>query len=270
MQTRTRCPPLWSTFLSATGILPHRGMRPFIPGSPGTAMPLFAWNSEGPAIPPVSPLDEYVKQEQDDGLAALEWIAKQPWCSGATGMIGISWGGFSSLQIAARRPPSLKAIITVDSTDDRFNDDIHYMGGCLLYANLSWGTQLFTYMMRPPDPALSGDTWRQKWLERLEHAPFVLDDWTRHQSNDAYWQHGSVGQRFEEIECAVYAVCGWADSYSNATMRMAEGLRCPTRIPCRPVGAYLSSHCRSWPENRLPSGCNALVGPVAQRRGQWH
>ena len=182
------------------------------------------------------PLDEYVKQEQDDGLAALEWIANQPWCSGATGMIGISWGGFSGLQIAARRPPSLKAIITVDSTDDRFNDDIHYMGGCLLYANLSWGTQLFTYMMRPPDPVLSGDTWRQKWLERLEHAPFVLEDWTRHQSNDAYWQHGSVGQRFEDIECAVFAVCGWADSYSNATMRMAEGLQCPTRILVGPWG----------------------------------
>ncbi len=182
------------------------------------------------------PMDEYVKQEQDDGLAALEWIAEQPWCSGNTGMIGISWGGFSGLQIAARRPDSLKAIITVDSTDDRFNDDIHYMGGCLLYANLSWGTQLFTYMMRPPDPALSGEGWRQKWLERLEHAPFVLEDWTSHQSNDAYWQHASVGQRFEDIECAVYAVCGWADSYSNATMRMAEGLKCPTRILVGPWG----------------------------------
>lgn len=182
------------------------------------------------------PMDEYIKQEQDDGLAALEWIAKQPWCSGNTGMIGISWGGFSGLQIAARKPKSLKAIITVDSTDDRFNDDIHYMGGCLLYANLSWGTQLFTYMMRPPDPVLSGTSWREKWLERLEHAPFVLEDWTRHQSNSAYWQHASVGQRFEDIECAVYAVCGWADSYSNATMRMAEGLKCPARILVGPWG----------------------------------
>ena len=46
-------------------------------------------------------------------------------------MIGISWGGFNALQVAARRPPALKAIITLYSTDDRYSDDIHYIGGCV-------------------------------------------------------------------------------------------------------------------------------------------
>ena len=45
------------------------------------------------------------------------------------GMMGISWGGFNGLQIAARRPPALKAIVTICSTDDRYADDAHYMGG---------------------------------------------------------------------------------------------------------------------------------------------
>ena len=31
------------------------------------------------------PLDEYVKQEQDDGVEIIKWIAAQPWCSGAVG-----------------------------------------------------------------------------------------------------------------------------------------------------------------------------------------
>ena len=31
-------------------------------------------------------------------------------------MIGISWGGFNGLQIAARRPEALKAVITICST----------------------------------------------------------------------------------------------------------------------------------------------------------
>ena len=48
----------------------------------------------------------------------IEWLAGQPWCSGAVGMMGISWGGFNGLQIAARRPPALKAIVTICSTDD--------------------------------------------------------------------------------------------------------------------------------------------------------
>jgi len=50
-------------------------------------------------------LDEYLKQEQDDCLEVLQWLAQQPWCTGACGMIGISWGGFNGLQVAARRPP---------------------------------------------------------------------------------------------------------------------------------------------------------------------
>src|SRR5215813_2574198 len=77
-------------------------------------------------------LDEYLKLEQDDCLEVFQWLAKQPWCTGACGMIGISWGGFNGLQMAARRPPELKAVISLCSTDDRYADDIHAMGGCML------------------------------------------------------------------------------------------------------------------------------------------
>jgi len=36
--------------------------------------------------------DEYLHQEQQDGLEILRWIAQQPWCNGSLGMMGISWG----------------------------------------------------------------------------------------------------------------------------------------------------------------------------------
>ena len=83
--------------------------------------------------------DEYLPQEQDDALEVIAWLAAQPWCTGAVGMMGNSWGGFNALQVAARRPPALKAILTSCSTDDRYADDIHYMGGCLLTDNLALG-----------------------------------------------------------------------------------------------------------------------------------
>src|SRR4051812_17140251 len=89
--------------------------------------------------------DEYLKQEQDDALEVIQWIARQPWCTGKVGMMGISWGGFNALQVAARRPPALKAIITVCSTDDRYADDVHYMGGSLLCVNLIWATTMLSY-----------------------------------------------------------------------------------------------------------------------------
>ena len=64
--------------------------------------------------------DEYSEQELTDGEAVLDWISSQDWCDGSIGMIGISWGGFNALQLAFRRPPSLKAIVTVASTTDRY------------------------------------------------------------------------------------------------------------------------------------------------------
>ena len=53
--------------------------------------------------------DEYLEQELRDAEEVLAWLAAQPWCDGRTGMMGISWGGFNALQVAARRPPSLGA-----------------------------------------------------------------------------------------------------------------------------------------------------------------
>ncbi|MFW5801658.1 MAG: CocE/NonD family hydrolase, partial [Spirochaeta sp.] len=69
--------------------------------------------------------DEYLQLELTDGQEILQWIAAQPWCTGSIGMIGISWGGFNGLQIAAQKPKELKSIITVCSSDDRYSDDVH-------------------------------------------------------------------------------------------------------------------------------------------------
>jgi putative CocE/NonD family hydrolase len=106
-------------------------------------------------------LDEYLKLEQDDCLEVLAWLEAQPWCTGACGMIGISWGGFNGLQVAARRPKQLKAVISLCSTDDRYADDVHYMGGCMLVDNFAWGSTMFTLQSHAPDPVLVGERWRE-------------------------------------------------------------------------------------------------------------
>ncbi|MFW5989564.1 MAG: CocE/NonD family hydrolase, partial [Desulfosudaceae bacterium] len=144
-------------------------------------------------------------------------------------MIGISWGGFNGLQIAALQPPELKAVITVCSTDDRYADDVHYMGGCLLGDNLSWASTMFAYNACPPDPLLVGDVWRDMWMERLEKSGLWLAEWLSHQRRDEYWRHGSVCENFEAIRCPVMAVSGWADGYSNAVFRLLAGLKTPRK-----------------------------------------
>jgi uncharacterized protein len=173
--------------------------------------------------------DEYAQQEQDDALEVIAWLAAQAWCSGAVGMMGISWGGFNALQVAARRPPALKAIITICSTDDRFRDDVHYMGGAPLKANFGWASFLFGAMCHPPDPALVGDRWRAMWLERLNNLPLFIEPWLRHQWRDAYWKHGSVCENYSAIQCPVYAVGGWTDGYTNTIPRLLAHLSVPRK-----------------------------------------
>jgi putative CocE/NonD family hydrolase len=203
--------------------------------------------------------DEYLQQEQNDALEVIAWIAAQPWCDGKVGMMGISWGGFNALQVAARRPPALKAIITVCSTDDRYADDIHYKGGALLVENLGWACTMFAYSSRPPDPVLAGDRWRDMWIHRLENTPLLIENWLNHQHRDSYWRHGSVCEDFNAINAAVFAVGGWADAYSNAVPRLLSGIQAPVRgligpwiheyphlaIP-RPVIGFLQESLRWW------------------------
>ncbi len=173
--------------------------------------------------------DEYTPTELDDGVAIIDWLAEQPWCDGSVGMIGISWGGFNGLQIAALQPQALKAVITVCSTDDRYADDVHYMGGAMLLDNLSWASIMFAGNSCPPDPAVVGEDWRRMWLQRLKGSGLWLDQWTRHQHRDEFWQHGSVCEDFADIRCPIYAVSGWADGYSNAVFRLLAHVDAPVK-----------------------------------------
>ncbi|MFP4179236.1 MAG: CocE/NonD family hydrolase [Spirochaetaceae bacterium] len=173
--------------------------------------------------------DEYLQQELEDGIDVINWLAEQDWCSGSVGMIGISWGGFNGLQIAALQPKALKAIVTICSTDDRYADDIHFMGGCLLGDNLSWASTMFDQNTHPPDPELVGEKWRDMWMQRLEKSGLWLETWLNRQHRDEYWKHGSVCENYGAIACPVMAVSGWADGYSNTVFRLMEKLSVPRK-----------------------------------------
>ncbi|HKF64791.1 MAG TPA: CocE/NonD family hydrolase [Dongiaceae bacterium] len=190
-------------------------------------------------------LDEYLPQEHDDALAVIDWLASQPWCNGKVGMTGYSWGGFNALQVAARRPKALAAIIAVHATDDRYGDDCHYMGGGLLLGNLSWASTMLAYNARPPDPLVVGERWHQMWLARLEESPPFILEWLAHSLRDAYWRHGSVGEDYSAIEAAIYTVGGWADPYTNCVLRLLAKAKAP-------VKALIGPWAHAYPHNARP------------------
>lgn len=174
--------------------------------------------------------DEYSQQEHQDGVDVIDWISKQAWCDGNVGMVGISWGGFNSLQLAALNPPALKAIITQCSTDDRYRDDIHYSGGCLLNDNMDWAAFFWAYALgRAPDPNLVGSEWKTIWKERLDNMPNLVVPWIQNQTRNEYWKHGSVCENYDDIKIPVYAIGGWADAYKNTVFTLLANLSGPKK-----------------------------------------
>jgi predicted acyl esterase len=120
--------------------------------------------------------------------------------------------------------------MTLCSTDDRYADDVHYRGGCVLALDmLHWASSMLTWNARPPDPRLYGDGWREEWLRRLETLTPWIEHWLGHQRRDEYWRHGSVCEDFAAIDCPVYAVGGFADGYTNAVPRLLAGLSGPRK-----------------------------------------
>jgi putative CocE/NonD family hydrolase len=200
-------------------------------------------NSEG------LPGDAYDATGPADGVAVVRWLAGQEWCTGRVGMFGISWGGSVSLRIAALAPEPLKAIVTVCSTDDRYDNDAHYMGGSVLAVGMhARAATTLAFAARPPDPAHVGDGWKAMWLKRLEAVDPPVHTWLAHRTRDAYWAHGSVCEDYSAIEAHVLAVGGWHDPYRDTVLRLVAHLD-----PAK-VRGLIGPWSHQYPDRGLPPG----------------
>ena len=206
--------------------------------------------------------DEYTAEEHSDICDTIAWLAAQDWCSGRVGMYGTSWSGFNSIQVACLRPPALGAIVPIYATDDRYTDDVHYMGGALKALDLvDWPLYMAAMNVLPPVPAVFGDGWRSEWRRRLDGEPWLLH-WLEQQVDGPYWRHGSLRPGYDRIQCATMLVAGWADGYRNNTFRTFEALRCPKRLL---VGPW--SHMST--ATSLPGPHIDLVPELIRWFGRW-
>jgi putative CocE/NonD family hydrolase len=180
--------------------------------------------------------DEYSEVELADGEACIAWLARQPWCTGAVGMRGISWGGINTVMIAARRPAALRAIMPMSFCDNRLTEDAHYIGGALGRTNFQWGTLFKTVMAAPPDPEIVGAAWEAMWRARLEATAPILHTWLSHQRLDDYWRRGSVGLEPSSIQIPAYLVAGWQEPYARPVLRLFEALKGPRKCVIGPWG----------------------------------
>ncbi len=165
---------------------------------------------------------EYSEQEQQDGVEAIAWLARQPWSSGSVGMWGFSWGGFNSIQIAARRPPGLKAILPAEATEDLFQDDIHYIDGLFHVDEYELAMEVQPAIPRFPDFPLDEKT----LAERFDNAPWSLL-YKKQQRDGPFWHASLFPARYDAIEVPVLMIGGWYDGYRDSVPRMLQKLKAP-------------------------------------------
>jgi putative CocE/NonD family hydrolase len=189
---------------------------------------------------------EYTERQTQDGYGAVEWLAAQDWSNGKVGMWGISWGGFTAIQVAMLRPPHLAAIVPMYATDDRYTHDVHYVGGCVTASELSqYAVSMVGMNALPAKAAFRGEPWLAEWRERLENTPVWLFEWLRQQQDGPFWRVGSLAPDYDAIEAPMLLFGGWMDSYVDPVLRMIERCAAPRR-------AIIGNWVHSFPDDAYP------------------
>ena len=160
-------------------------------------------------------LDEYLPQEQEDGVEVIAWLAAQPWCTGA---VGHDREVVGRLQRApdrgAPRRRRCKAIITVCSTDDRYADDVHYMGGCLLARLHALVGVDDARLQRAPARPRGGRRALARHVARAARGgePLPVERWLAPPAARRLLEAGLGVRGLRRDRVPVYAVGGWADA----------------------------------------------------------
>jgi predicted acyl esterase len=214
--------------------------------------------------------DEYPPEEINDLTDVIAWIADQPWCTGSIGMYGTSYSGFNSLHLAAARPPALKAVIGIYSSDDRYTDDVHYMGGLVKLLDLvDYPLYMVAMNALPAVPSPGGEDWRtdwrDAWRERIEQTEPWLLTWLEQQHDGEFWRRGSIRPAYERIGCPTMLVGGWADGYRNNTFRTVKALA-DAGVPHR---LLLGPWAHASAETALPGPRIDLVAEMVRWWDRW-
>lgn len=136
-------------------------------------------------------------QESVDFYDCIEWLAKQEWCSGNLGTLGISYHAACQWRLANLNPPSLKAIIPWEGRADQYRDQA-YHGGIFSMGFL--GNWINQHMARH----LLG---RTRKYNPDSFSPDMLWQYLSHDLDSEWWRMCSA--RWDQIKVPVYTVGNW-------------------------------------------------------------
>ena len=170
----------------------------------------------------VPPEREYSEQEQQDGEEVIVWLAHQPWSNGNVGMFGISWGGFTALQMAMRHAPGLKAIVAIHATAELFHDDVHYVDGIAHVDEFELNMDMAQGWVGAPDYSLDAKTLGP----RFDSPPWSLL-YLKHQHDGPFWRDRV--RPLNEITIPTFLIGGLQDGYRDNVTDMLMKSKAPIK-----------------------------------------
>ena len=196
-------------------------------------------DSEGFSTSPSSP------EEVRDNLEVIRWCARQPWCDGAVGMIGISYTAGVCYDAARQAPDELKAVIVCQMMADWY-DGMACPGGSIRpFAYENYAPLMAAYNLAPPNPDLVGASWSAIWRQRLEHSVPWGNSYIEHLLDGPFWESRLLRGHEERVKAATFLIGGWCDWYHDDFLRVYSRLRCPKRV-------LIGPWTHNYPENGWP------------------
>lgn len=176
-------------------------------------------------------------RQADDGVSLVEWAAEQPWCTGSVGMWGQCAGGLSTMYTAARRPPQLKALISVTNPSDVGIDAMTHEGVRSDVQSIvrRAGANVLLHLL-PPTAEFASVEGQQRWQQRLSEFDPALMAGCRYTPDDPVWREWRIDP--STFIAATMCVGGWRDLYTNATIRAFERVTAPKKLV---VGPWMHS-----------------------------
>ncbi len=193
--------------------------------------------------------------EVQDNFDVTEWLARQPWCDGNVGMVGVSYRGANQLLAASNPSPHLKAIVPEMAMFDMY----HFVRAGGIFRN--------DFVNR----------WNElvKLLDVEQPAAPTDDDPERHALAEAIEQHRGNGDVYQIFERLVYR-----DTIDSITETQVHFVRSPhhylesirkSKVPIY----HFSGWFDAWPRDALVAFQNLdnpqkiMIGPWSHDQMDW-
>ena len=192
-----------------------------------------------------------------DGLATLDWIARQPWFDGSVGMVGGSYLAYVQWAVAVDAPPYLKALVPLLITS-RVRETIFQDGAVSLDTALRWVRVLELMAMKGKIPEwkiiyqLTDTAMDADLNEAMNHLPLIEADvpavgkpvdyyrtWlVRPDPSDPRWQEVDFSEAPPQAEMPIHLMGGWYDIFLRGMLQDYEAMRAAGRQPYLTIGPW--------------------------------